>query len=76
MEIVKLLWTRKEAALTLSMSVRWIDDLIARGLVQTRRLGGAVRIPAHEIERLARKGVSRTALRNAVREPGKRSDAS
>jgi excisionase family DNA binding protein len=54
MEGPRLLYTRKEAARQLSISVRSLDYLIATKQLATRRLGKRVMIPHSELVRFAR----------------------
>jgi excisionase family DNA binding protein len=53
----RLLYTRKEAAQLLSMSVGNVDLLIASGQIRARRMGRLVRIPRQELMRLTREDV-------------------
>lgn len=55
--IEKLLYTRKEAAMALSLSVGTIDVLIGEGRIRARRIGRLVRIPRQELLRLTREDV-------------------
>jgi excisionase family DNA binding protein len=52
--VEKLLYSRRDAASALSISVRSLDYLIERGLLQTRRLGKKVLIPAADLRRFAK----------------------
>jgi excisionase family DNA binding protein len=49
----KLLYTRKEAAATLSMSVRMLDYFIATRKLKAKRFKRSVRIHAADLERFA-----------------------
>ena len=51
----KLLLSKREAAWLLSLSVRSIDYLIARGELPVRRVGKRVLIPQREMERFIRR---------------------
>lgn len=51
----KLLLTRKESALALSVSLRTIDTLLACGELTARRIGRRRLIPRTELERFARR---------------------
>jgi hypothetical protein len=50
----RLLYSRKEAARQLSISIRSLDDLIATKKLATRRLGKRVLVPHGELVRFAR----------------------
>jgi hypothetical protein len=52
--IEKLLYSRKDAAQALSISIRSLDYLIERGDFSTKRIGKKVLIPAAELRRFAR----------------------
>ena len=52
-EITKLLFDRKSAAIVLSISVRSLDYLIARGEFDTRRIGRKILISAGSLKRFA-----------------------
>ena len=60
--IEKLLYSRKDAAQALSISIRSLDYLIERGDFSTKRIGKKVLIPAGELRRFA-KGDHPKALR-------------
>jgi hypothetical protein len=49
----KLLYDRKNAAHALSISIRSLDYLIARGEFETRRIGKKVLIPASELRKFS-----------------------
>jgi hypothetical protein len=49
----RLLYTRKDAAYQLSISVRSLDYLIASKQLATRRIGSRIQIPHEELIRLA-----------------------
>jgi excisionase family DNA binding protein len=51
--VKKLLYTKREAAFALGISVRSIDYLIATKQLEARRIGGRVLIPVKEVERFA-----------------------
>ena len=53
-KVEKLLYSRKDAAFALSLSMRSIDYLIAGKQLLTRRIGNRILIPADEIRRFAR----------------------
>lgn len=50
----KLLYDRRSAAATLSISIRTLDYFIARGELRTIRIGRKVLIPANELKQFAR----------------------
>jgi excisionase family DNA binding protein len=51
--VKKLLYSKKETAWALGISVRAVDYLISTKQLETRRIGGRVLIPAREVERFA-----------------------
>lgn len=51
----KILLDRKEAASLLSISLRTLDSLLARGELKTRRIGRRRLIPRQELEQFARR---------------------
>ena len=53
--VERLLFSRRDAAVALSLSVRSIDYLISNGELSTRRIGRKILIPAVEIRRFARR---------------------
>jgi hypothetical protein len=50
----KLLYSRRDTAAALSLSIRSIDYLITTGRLSTRRVGGKILIPASAVRRFAR----------------------
>jgi len=52
--VEKLLFSRRDTAEVLSLSVRSIDYLITAGRLPMRRVGGKILIPASAIRRFAR----------------------
>ena len=52
--VEKLLYSRRDAARALSLSVRSIDYLIYTGRLPTRRVGGKILVPANDVRRFAR----------------------
>lgn len=50
----RLLYCRKEAAWSLSISIRALDYLVANKELSTRRIGGRVLIPHTELVRFAK----------------------
>ena len=50
----KLLYSRRDTAEVLSLSIRSVDYLIASGRLSMRRIGGKILIPATAISRFAR----------------------
>jgi hypothetical protein len=53
-DVEKLLYSRRDTALALSLSIRSIDYLITAGRLSTRRVGGKILIPASAVRRFAR----------------------
>lgn len=53
----KLLYSRKEAAEQLSISLATVDELIVRGDLKPRRMGRRVLVHYKELERLASRDV-------------------
>jgi excisionase family DNA binding protein len=49
-----ILFSRKQAASLLSISLRGLDYLLSQGKLRARRVGKRVLIPRQEIERFAR----------------------
>ena len=49
----KLLYTKRDAAAMLSISLRSLEYLIVRGDVKVRRIGGCVLVHHKELERVA-----------------------
>lgn len=56
-----LLYTKRDAAALLSLSLRTIDNLIWRKDLKTKRIGRRVLIPATELKRLATPDYMRVA---------------
>lgn len=52
-----LLCSRRDAASALGISLRFIDGLISKGIVQTRRLGRRRLVVVKSLEALARRDV-------------------
>jgi excisionase family DNA binding protein len=52
--IEKLLYSRRDTAEALSLSVRSVDYLITAGRLPARRVGGKILIPANAVRRFAR----------------------
>jgi excisionase family DNA binding protein len=50
----RLLYSRKEAAYLLSLSVRAIDYLLKERRLQSRKVGGRILVPHDELQRFAR----------------------
>jgi len=55
-DIIRLLYSRREAAHMLSLSTRSLDYLIHEGRLKARRLGGRVLIHHTDLERIAKDG--------------------
>jgi hypothetical protein len=53
-QVTKLLYSRKDAAFALSVSVRSLDYLIANKKLSTRKLGKKITIPHCELVKFAR----------------------
>jgi hypothetical protein len=53
-DVEKLLYSRRDTALALSLSIRSIDYLITTGRLSSRRIGGKILIPASAVRRFAR----------------------
>src|SRR5947208_13706303 len=52
--VEKLLYSRRDTAEALSLSIRSIDYIITTGRLPTRRVGGKILIPASAVRRFAR----------------------
>lgn len=52
--VQKLLYSRRDAAQALSLSVRSIDYLISTARLSMRRVGSKVMVPASDLRRFAR----------------------
>lgn len=52
--VEKLLYSRRDTAEALSLSIRSIDYLITTGRLPARRVGGKILIPASAVRRFAR----------------------
>ena len=52
--VEKLLYSRRDAAEALSLSIRSVDYLITTGRLSTRRVGSKILIPAGAVRRFAR----------------------
>ena len=61
----KLAYSKKEAAVATSMSVRSIDYLIANGRLNAVKIGRRVVIPARDLERLIYNGSGVDPLRES-----------
>jgi len=53
MELSKLLYSKKESSILLSVSLRTVDNLIAGGDLRTKRLGKRVLVLAESLEQYA-----------------------
>ena len=58
----KIVFSRREAAEALGISVDTLAALIANGELRAVRIGKAVRVPCEEIEKLIRRGRARTRV--------------
>ena len=61
MELRKLLYSKKESSILLSVSPRTVDNLIRRGELRAQRLGKRVLVPAESLEQYASRAVRRGA---------------
>ncbi len=52
--VEKLLYSRRDTAEALSLSIRSIDYLVTTGRLTARRVGGKILIPASAVRRFAR----------------------
>lgn len=52
-DVIKFNYTRDEAAFSLGISVRTLDHLISRGILQTRRIGKKILLPREVLRRYA-----------------------
>jgi hypothetical protein len=52
--VEKLLYSRRDTAEALCLSIRSVDYLITTGRLSTRRIGGKILIPATTVRRFAR----------------------
>jgi hypothetical protein len=52
--VEKLLYSRRDTAEALCLSIRSVDYLITTGRLSTRRIGGKILIPATAVRRFAR----------------------
>jgi hypothetical protein len=63
--VEKLLYSRRDAAHALSISIRSLDYLVERGELPTKRIGKKVLIPGPDLRRFAR-GDHPEALRSST----------
>jgi excisionase family DNA binding protein len=76
--VEKLLYSRRDAARALSLSVRSIDYLIYTGRIPTRRVGGKILIHVSDVRRFAKTdhpGFVRVPPGRSVQESDKRKSA-
>jgi excisionase family DNA binding protein len=66
----QLLYSKKQAAQMLSVCVRTLDYLIARGELKTRRMGKRVLVPRGELVRLAGRDVTEIFPGTLIRKAG------
>jgi excisionase family DNA binding protein len=66
--VEKLLYSRREAAFALGLSVRSIDYMVAEKILRTIRFGRKVLIPVSDVKKAAQRGY-RPAHRRRSREP-------
>ena len=77
-QVQKLLYTRRDAAQALSLSVRSIDYLICTGRLPTRRIGGRILIHVTDVRRFAKSdhpGSVRVPPRGSLQEADNRESA-
>ncbi len=72
--VEKLLYSRRDTAEALSLSVRSIDYLITSGRPSARRVGGKILTPANAVRRFAREDHP-DSVRTTVPEASKRAKA-
>jgi len=60
----RILFPKKEAAVLLGISLRTLENLIARGALETRCIGRRRLIPCASLEKLAQRDVSVRGERN------------
>ena len=53
--VERILYSRRDAAFALGISLRTVATLIANGTLKTRRIGSRTMIPAAEVRRIAAK---------------------
>jgi excisionase family DNA binding protein len=53
MELSKLLYSKKESSILLSVSLRTVDKLVSGGVLRTKRLGKRVLVLAESLEQYA-----------------------
>jgi hypothetical protein len=74
--VEKLLYSRRDTADALSLSIRSVDYLITAGRLPTRRVGGKILIPASAVRRFAREDhpdLVRTVNTSKIAEVGRSS---
>jgi hypothetical protein len=69
--VEKLLYSRRDAATALSLSIRSIDYLITTGKLLIRRVGGKTMVTAGSVRRFAREDHPETVRTNGSRCPRK-----
>jgi hypothetical protein len=72
--VEKLLYSRRDAAEALSLSIRSVDYLITAGRLATRRVGGKILIPASAVRRFAREDHPDSVRTLAQRATGQKSE--
>jgi len=67
--IEKLLYSRRDTAEALCLSIRSVDYLITTGRLSTRRIGGKILIPATTVRRFAREDHPESVRSSGVHTP-------
>ena len=69
--VEKLLYSRRDTAEALSLSIRSIDYLITTGRLPARRVGGKILIPVSAVRRFAREDHPDSVRASHVSDPAK-----
>jgi hypothetical protein len=64
--VEKLLYSRRDTAEALCLSIRSVDYLITTGRLSTRRIGGKILIPTSAVRRFAREDHPESVRSNGV----------
>lgn len=67
--VEKLLYSRKDAAYALSVSLRSVDTMISNKILTTRRFGGRVLIPAQDVRRVVQRVMRCDMLEGSAARP-------
>lgn len=62
----KLLFSKKESATVLGVSLRTVENLINRKALETRRIGRRRLVPRRSLERLARSGAPSLSIESTA----------